>query len=119
MAARDQAAGQEHVDGDQGDRGRYEAGAEHARPHVTVDHRLTQTARLARHHIVGDGVYAHCQRGPRIGDQVDPEDLRGQQGQHDGTRCAAGVHAGRPPSHVGSMPFSVERNDVIRRPQRR
>lgn len=48
-------------------------------PHFGVDHTIGEFARFACHHVIGRRVDAHGERGRGIGEQVNPQQLRGEQ----------------------------------------
>ena len=56
-------------------------------------------ARLAGHDVIGGRVHAHGQRRPGVGDQVEPQNLRGQQRQHHPAPSVAGIGQ---PDHAGA-----------------
>ena len=74
----EEAAAQVHVHADQGDHGHDQAYVDDVDPHVPVDHPVVDGSGRAIHQIVGLRVHTHGQRGGRIGQQVDPEQLGGQ-----------------------------------------
>ena len=79
----EQAAFQVHVHADQRDGGHDDADEGDVDPHVPVDHAIGELARLTGHHVVGLRVDAHRERGGRVGEQVDPQQLRGEQRHGD------------------------------------
>ena len=57
----------------------------HMRASIT---RSVEPARLARHDVVGLRIDAHRQCRSGVGDEIDPQDLRRKQRQHDAfTAC--------------------------------
>ncbi len=96
MRARYQSAGQVEVDRQQAHHGHHQPDLQDARPHARVDHPFGPLARWSGHHVAGDRIRAHRQRRSGIGDEVDPQDLRGQQRQHDAARRTG------EPEHTGA-----------------
>ena len=76
---REQTSGEVHVHADQRDGGHDDADEDDVAPHLPVDHAVGEFARLAGHHVVGGGIDAHRQGRCRVGEQVDPQQLRGEQ----------------------------------------
>ena len=114
---------QVHVHADQGDQGHDQADVDDVDPHVPIDHPIAHPAGRAVHQVVGLGVHAHGQGRGRIGQEVDPEELGGQEG--DGDAQAAGLgdaqksgedHASEDRedlTHVGAEQVAQELADVV------
>ena len=72
---------QVHVHADQRDDGHDDADERDVDPHIAVDHVVGELARLAVHDVLGLRVDAHGQGRGGVGQQVDPQQLRGEQRQ--------------------------------------
>jgi len=75
-------ARQVDVDRQQRHHGYHHASLDHIRPHAGVDQPLADVPWLAGHEVVSGRVDAHRQRRRGVGDQVDPQELCGEQWQH-------------------------------------
>ena len=77
-------------------------------PHVPVDHAVGELARAACHHVIGLRVDTHRERRGGVGQQVDPQQLRGEQrhGDTGGSRLRDAKHAASmtPPNTVNTSP---------------
>ena len=119
----EEAAAQMHVHADQGDHSHDQAYIDDVNPHVPVDHPVVDGSGRAIHQIVGLRVHTHGQRGGRIGQEVDPEQLGGQQ--RHGHASHAGLRYAQKPckdhstedredlSHVGAEQVAQELADVV------
>ena len=119
----DEAAGQEEVQRRQGRDGHDGADQQDAAPHGAVDHPVGGLARWAGHDVLHGGVHAHGQGRSGVGDQVDPQDLGGQQRQdHAGLAVPAQADDSREHhaaedredlTHVGGQQEAQELLDVV------
>ena len=119
----EEAAAQVHVHADQGDQGHDQAYVDDVNPHVPVDDPVADGSGRAVHQIVGLRIHAHGQRGRRVGQEVDPEQLGGQQrhghARHAGLRYAQKTsedHAAEDRedlAHVGAEQVAQELTDVV------
>ena len=119
----EEAAAQVHVHADQGDQGHDQAYVDDVNPHVPVDDPVADGSGRAVHQIVGLRIHAHGQRGRRVGQEVDPEQLGGQQrhghARHAGLRYAQKTsedHAAEDRedlAHVGAEQVAQELANVV------
>ncbi len=119
----EQASGQMHVHADQRDGSHDEANENDVAPHLAVDHAIRQATRATRHHVVGGRVDAHGERRRGVGEQIDPQQLRGEQRHGDALGSRLGDaeesgehHASEHGEHladVGTEQISEEFADVV------
>ena len=122
-AVGEQAAGQVHVHADQRDDGHDDADERDVDPHIAVDHVVGELARLAVHDVLGLRVDAHGQGRGGVGQQVDPQQLRGEQrqGHTGGLGLGDAQHAGQHDAaehgehltDVGAQQVAQELADVV------
>ena len=120
---REQTSGEVHVHANQRDGSHNQTDENDVAPHLSVDHAIGEFARLAGHHVVGGGIDAHRQGRCRVGEQVDPQQLRGEQrhGHALAARLRDAEEAGQHHTaenredlaHVGAEQVSQEFTDVV------